>query len=97
MNPNKAPGPDGMNACFWQRYWHIMGKDVTKVISLRNVIYKIISKVIANCLKVLLDDIISLNQSAFVPSQMIFDNAMIACETIHTMKANNSGKHRTWH
>ena len=32
MNPNKAPRPDGMNACFWHRFWHIMGKDVIKVI-----------------------------------------------------------------
>ena len=48
---------------------------------------------IANCLKVVLDDIIRPNQRAVVPGRMIFDNAMIAYETIHTMKAKNSSKH----
>ena len=62
-------------------------------ISLCNVVYKIIAKLIGNRLKGVLDDIISPNQSAFVPGQMIFDNVMIAYETIHTMKEKHSGKH----
>ena len=32
------------------------------------------------------NDIIRQHQSVFVPSRMIFDNAMVAYETIHTMK-----------
>lgn len=30
LNPNKAPGLDGFTILFFQKEWHIMGKDVTK-------------------------------------------------------------------
>jgi len=32
MQPEKAPWPDGMNPCFYQRFWSIIGNDVSTAI-----------------------------------------------------------------
>lgn len=28
MHPDKSPGPDGLNPTFYQRFWHLCGKDI---------------------------------------------------------------------
>ena len=128
MGPLKAPRPDGMAPIFYQKYWDIVGHDLTvsilsclkdgsllkksnhthiclipkgknpesvkdfRPISLCNVIYKIIAKVLANRLKKILPNIISETQSAFVPGRLISDNILIAFETLHHMKLMKGNK-----
>ena len=57
-------------------------------ISLCNVIYKIVSKVIANHLKPMLNSIISKTESAFTTDRLITNNILITFETLHHMKSN---------
>jgi len=56
-------------------------------ISLCNIIYKIISKILANRFKNLLHLFISPHQSAFVPSRTIQDNSIMAHELMHALKS----------
>ena len=32
IHPTKAPGPDGMSAIFFHKYWSIVGSDITNIV-----------------------------------------------------------------
>jgi hypothetical protein len=65
--------------------------DRYKPIALCNVVYKIISKVIANRLKPLLPTLVSQEHAGFVERRYIMDNIIHAHELIHTLKFHKRG------
>ena len=61
-------------------------------ISLTNVISKLVSKVLANQLKMILPNVILDSQNAFVPSHLITDNTTVAFEVLHRMRNKRTGR-----
>lgn len=128
INPEKAPGPDGMTILFYQRFWGITASEIFQTvkdffltetldprlnqtsiclipktdrpsemtefrpISLCNVSYKIISKILSNRLKRFLPNLISETQLAFVAKRLITDNILVAQEIFHALRTNPSCK-----
>lgn len=86
---NSGQFPEGFNHTFITL---IPKKDrVNKVenfrsISLYNVIYKLVAKVLTNRLKTVLPNIISETQNAFVPKRHISDNILVAYELIYFLR-----------
>lgn len=59
-------------------------------ISLCNISYKIVSKLLSKRLKSVLPDLITETQAAFVEDRLISDNILVAHELLHALNSNNS-------
>ncbi|KAK1320825.1 hypothetical protein QJS10_CPA03g01353 [Acorus calamus] len=115
---DKAPGPDGFGARFYQEFWSLVKEDILAMfsdffsgdqglgclnatfftlipkkvgavevgdfrpISLVNGSYKLIAKVLANRLKIVIASMIEENQTAFIPGRLLQDGFMVTQERI---------------
>ena len=61
-------------------------------ISLCNVMYRILAKVLANRLKKILSEVVSKSQSAFVLGRLITDNVLVAFELMYHINQKRKGK-----
>nr|GEU41753.1 hypothetical protein [Tanacetum cinerariifolium] len=87
---NKAPGLDGFTSMFFKKGWDAVTTP-HKVndfcpISCCNVIYKCISKILTNRLIEGIKEVVSENQSAFVPGRRISDNILLTQELMHNYR-----------
>ncbi|XP_071716678.1 uncharacterized protein [Rutidosis leptorrhynchoides] len=83
IDDGKSPGPDEVNAtCIALVPKSDCPRAVSDLrpISCCNVLYKLISKILANRIKSSLDSIVDMNQSAFIPNRQISDNVLLAQE-----------------
>lgn len=128
MGAFKAPGPDRLQAHFFQSKWQIVGDKIYSLveeiftnpskaaeinqttvvlfpktdfpeslkelrpISLCNVSLKIVTKLIAERLKGVIDKLVSQEQCSFIANRSSCDNIIIAQEAIHTMRQKGRRK-----
>lgn len=123
MGALRAPGPDGMHAVFYERFWDLLDDDLVKEvlevvlegwndttivlipktnnptlasqfwpISLCNVVYKVISNMLANRLTVIFPHVINVHQSAFVPGRLMLSMTTIIFEPCGLGSANPNGR-----
>ncbi|GAA0157719.1 hypothetical protein LIER_14924 [Lithospermum erythrorhizon] len=91
IGDERAPGPDGFTAAFFKANSDIVRGDVVRAvrefystgrllrpIGCANVVYKIITKILARCMERFLPSLIDRSQGAFVRGQSLVDDVFLA-------------------
>lgn len=72
--------------CLILKVTHLKFMIKFSLIYLNNVIIKVVSKVIVNCLKPLMNDLTGPYQASFIPRRQTTDNIVIVQEALHSLK-----------
>ncbi|XP_071741046.1 uncharacterized protein [Rutidosis leptorrhynchoides] len=86
IGDSKSPGPDGFSATFFKKSWYVIGPDVIKAVQEFFLTGQI--KIIVSRIKASLDDIVNINQSAFIPGCNIADNILLTQELMRNYHLN---------
>ena len=91
-NRSIPPGVNVTHIVLFPKKTHVETIRDLRPISLCNVVYKIVTKTLANRLKCVLPGVISWSHSAFVPSRAITDNILISYAILHFLNRKTGGK-----
>nr|AIK35195.1 LINE-type retrotransposon LIb DNA [Ipomoea batatas] len=93
-----SPGPDGIQAVFYQHFWNEVGPSLTNMVNqaltdhLLNVAFKVISKVLVNRLRPIMCNLIGPHQNSFLPGRSTMDNVILTQEVVHSMNTKRGKK-----
>ncbi|GJU27334.1 hypothetical protein Tco_1165955 [Tanacetum coccineum] len=94
IGDDKAPGPDGYTSAFFKKGWDVVGQDVCRAVhdffvngkllkEVNHTFLALIPKILTNRIIAGIKEVVSENQSAFVPGRRISDNILITQELMH--------------
>ncbi|GKF68961.1 putative RNA-directed DNA polymerase, eukaryota, reverse transcriptase zinc-binding domain protein, partial [Tanacetum coccineum] len=89
IGDDKAPGPNGYTSVFFKKGWDIVGSDVCNVVRDFFGNGKLLKEINHTFLALILKvhtptkEVVSDNQSAFVPGRCILDNILLTQELMH--------------
>ncbi|KAL0439844.1 UNVERIFIED_CONTAM: hypothetical protein Slati_2467400 [Sesamum latifolium] len=87
IDETKAPGPDGYSSGFFKAAWPIVGREVTRATMdffvTGRLLKQVITKIVVQRMRGILDKLISPSQNAFVPGRSIGDNILLAQELFY--------------
>lgn len=89
QNGEVEEGMNLTNICLIPKKLHATSLKEFRPISLCNVVFKVITKILATRMKRVLPCIISDTQAAFVEGRLISDNILVAHELLHALNSRN--------
>ncbi|XP_042486110.1 uncharacterized protein LOC122066356 [Macadamia integrifolia] len=91
LDPDSSPGPDGFSGKFFRRVVGATSLDKYRPICMGNYFCKVLSKIVASRVAILLPKLISEEQGAFQKGKIISENISLASELANLMHSTVRG------